>query len=141
MLEVPKIEIGSNTTIQRVVKEEDTALNYGSGKLENLFATPSLVALMIEGSVKLIDDKLTEGFITIGKMVKVVHEKPTVLGETISVKIEVKEFNGNDITLEMIAYDEIGVIGRGEHQRIVVNKRALLEKANKRSEKLQNMDF
>lgn len=141
MIEVPKVKVGSNITIQRVVREEDTALNYGSGKLEKLFATPSLVALMIEASVKLIDDKLPEGFITVGKIAKVVHEKATILGETVSVKVEVREFDGNNIILEMIAYDEIGTIGRGTHQRIVVNKKSLLEKATERAAKLQNMDF
>jgi len=141
MLKVPKIEVGTNITVQRTVQKEDTALNYGSGKLEKLFATPSLVALMIEASVKLLDDKLPEGFITVGKEAQVVHENPTMLGETISVKVEVEEYDGSKIVLKMIAYDEIGTIGRGNHQRIIVNKKSLLEKAEKRAEKLKNMDF
>lgn len=141
MLEIPKVKIGSNITIQRIVKEEDTALNYGSGKLDKLLATPSLVALMIEASVKLIDDKLPEGLITVGKMAKVVHEKPTILGETVSIKVEVKDFDGSRILLDMVAYDEIGLVGRGTHERIIVNKKALLERASKRAKKLQNKDF
>lgn len=141
MLEVPNVKVGSNITIQRVVREEDTALNYGSGKLEKLFATPSLVALMIEASVKLIDNKLPEGLITVGKTAKVEHEKATILGETISVKVEVKEFDGNNIMLDMIAYDEIGTIGRGTHQRIIVNKKSLLKKATERAAKLQNVGY
>lgn len=141
MLEIPNIEIGSNITIQRVVKEQDTALNYGSGKLEKLFATPSLVALMIEASVKLIDDELPEGLISVGKMSKVVHEKPTILGETVTLKLEVKEFDGSKVVLEMIAYDEIGIIGKGNHQRIIVNKNSLLRKANERAAELENKDF
>ncbi len=141
MLNVPDVEVGSNITVQRTVQKEDTALNYGSGKLEKLFATPSLVALMIEASVKLLDDKLPEGFITAGKKAEVVHEKTTVLGETISVKVEVEKFDGNRINIKMTAYDEIGIIGRGAHERIIVNKKALLEKAQKRAEKLENRDF
>lgn len=141
MLNVPKIDVGKSITVQRTVKKEDTALNYGSGQLEKLFATPSLVALMIEASVKLLDDKLPEGFITVGKRTEVVHEKPTQLEETISIKVEVKKYDGNKIDIEMIAYDEIGIIGRGTHQRIIVNKKSLLEKASKRAEKLKNMDF
>lgn len=141
MLEIPNIKIGSNIAIQRVVKEQDTALNYGSGKLEKLFATPSLVALMIEASVMLIDDELPEGLISVGKMAKVVHEKPTILGETVSLKLEVKEFDGSNVILEMIAYDEIGIIGKGTHQRIIVSKSSLLKKANARAAKLENKDF
>lgn len=141
MLEIPKIKIGSNITIQRVVKHEDTALHYGSGKLDNLLASPSLVGLMIEAAVKLIDDELPEGLITVGNMSKIVHENPTVLGETVSVKVEVKDFDGNKILLDMVAYDEIGLIGRGTHQRTIVNKKGLLKKAQARVKNLRNRDF
>jgi predicted thioesterase len=141
MIKAPKVEVNSNLTIQRKVTPEDTALNYGSGKLEKLFATPRLVALMIEASVKLIDEKLTEGFITIGRRAEVAHEKPTMLGQTISVKVEVKSFNRDKILLEMTAFDEIGVIGRGTHERIIVNKQSLLHRAAQRAEKLKNKDF
>ncbi|TCO75180.1 thioesterase family protein [Marinisporobacter balticus] len=141
MLNAPKIELNSSLTIQRKVTKEDTALNYGSGQLEKLFATPRLTALMIEASVKLIDHELPKGFITVGKMAKVVHEKTTILGETISVKVEIKSYDGNKILLDMVAFDEIGVIGRGTHERIIVNKKSLLERANARAEKLKNKDF
>ncbi len=141
MLELPKIQKGVSVIIQKEIKEEDTALNYGSGRLENLLATPSLVALMIEGAVKLIDDKLPEDIITVGKMVLIEHEKPTGLGATVSVKVEVKEFDGIKLVFEMTAYDEIGMIGRGSHERWIVNKNSLLERAMERAEKLKNKDF
>lgn len=141
MLEIPKIEVNSNLTIQKKIEEEDTVLNYGSGKLKKLFATPSLVALMIEASVQLIDDKLPEGLITVGKMVQIVHEKPTILGETVSVKVEIKSYDRNEILLDMIAFDEVGIIGKGIHERIIVSKESLLKRANRRAEKLKNKNF
>ncbi len=141
MLEVPNFEIGASMVLQRIVREEDTALNYGSGKLKKLFATPKLVALMIEASVKLIDDKLPEGYITVGKLSEVIHEKPTTLGTTVSVKVTLNEYDGNKLVLDMIAYDEIGIVGRGRHERYIVNKRSLLNKAKERAKKLENMDF
>ncbi len=141
MIEMPKVDIGRHLIIQRTVNHEDTALNYGSGKLEKLLATPRLIALMIEASVKLIDDHLPEGFITVGKMAKIVHHEPTILGETVSIKVTIKEYDGNRILLDMEAYDEIGTIGQGSHERIIVNKKSLLNKADKRAGKLENMDF
>lgn len=141
MIEIPSIEIGTSITIQKKIVEEDTALNYGSGKLETLLATPSLVALMIEAAVNTVDHKLPEGMITVGRAMEIVHEKPTGIGATVSVKVEVKDFDGVKILFEMTAYDEIGVIGRGSHERIIVNKDALLERASLRAEKLKNMDF
>ncbi|MFZ5967902.1 MAG: thioesterase family protein [Bacillota bacterium] len=141
MIEIPKIQVGASVTIQKLVREEDTALNYGSGKLDTLLATPSLVALMIEAAVKIIDEKLPEGMISVGKMSKVVHEKPTGLGATVSVKVEVKAFDGVNVLMDMVAYDEVGLIGRGIHERAIVNKNALIQRANERALKLQNKDF
>ena len=141
MLELSKIKKGIYFVIQKEIKEEDTALNYGSGRLENLLATPSLVGLMIEASVKLIDDHLPKGMITVGKTTHIEHEKPTGLGATVSVKVEVEDFDGVKILLTMVAYDEIGVIGRGYHERWIVNKNSLLQKATERAEKLMNGNF
>ncbi|MFT9495362.1 thioesterase family protein [Anaerosolibacter sp.] len=141
MLELPKIKNGTSIVIQREIKEEDTALNYGSGRLENLLATPSLIALMIEGAVKLVDDKLPDGVITVGKMIRIEHQKPTGLGATVSVKVVVKEFDGARILFDIQAYDEIGMIGSGSHERWIVNKNSLLQRATERAEKLKNKDF
>ena len=141
MLDIPKIEVGSNITIQKTVHKDDTGLKYGSGQLDTLFATPSLVALMIEGAVQLLDKKLPEGFITICKKAEVTHEDTTILGETVSVHVEIEKVNGNQVKFKMTAYDEVGLIGTGTNERVIVNKKALLEKANKRAEKLENLDF
>jgi predicted thioesterase len=123
---------GDTITIQKRVTEDDTALKYGSGKLETLFSTPSLVAMMIEASSKLLDEKLPEGFITVGKVAFVDHEKPTYLGEVVSLTVTVEECSPTKVVLSMKAFDEIGLIGIGHHHRYIVNKKALLERAHKR---------
>ncbi len=52
---------------------------------------------MIEASVKLIDSKLIEGFISVGKKVSVTHEKPTAIGETVSINVEIKEIKKQQV--------------------------------------------
>ena len=136
MDKIHDFKVGETFTIQKKVTEDDTALNYGSGMLENLFATPSLVALMIEASSKLMDGQLPEGYITVGRKAMVEHNKPTVLGETVSVKVTIGEIIGSIVMIEMVAYDEVGEIGKGHHERVIVNKQSLLDRANKREEKL-----
>ncbi|MCG8482619.1 MAG: hypothetical protein MJA31_04855 [Clostridia bacterium] len=140
-MEKPNIRIGETNTTQKIVESHDTAANYGTGDLETLFATPSLVAMMLDASVHLVDKKLPEGFISVGKMAMATHEKTTILGETVTVEVKIAEFNGTKITFEMTAYDEIGVIGHGKHERIIVNKKKLLERAAKRAQKLKNLDY
>jgi predicted thioesterase len=80
MSQLPKIEVESSLNIQKQEEKKDTALNYGNGQLDNLLATPSLVALMIEASVKLIDSNLPEGLMSVGKALQVLHENVIWLG-------------------------------------------------------------
>lgn len=141
MIDTPKFEIGESLTVQKVVNENDTGLNYGTGKLKEFFAMPSLLALMIEASTKLLDDRLPEGYCTVGYQACITHEKPSMIGETISVKVEVKNYDGNRVELEMMAYDEIGIVGKGSHVRAVVNQGSLVKRAEKREQKLESMDF
>lgn len=141
MIEMPKLKLNSTITVQKKVEESDTGLNYGSGGITELLATPSLIALMIEGSVKLIDDKLPEDFVSVGAKVMMNHEKATLLGETISVRVELAEQEGNKVVIKMVAFDEVGEIGRGEHTRYILNKQGLIEKATKRASKLESINY
>ncbi|MCD6436317.1 MAG: hypothetical protein J7L15_08000 [Clostridiales bacterium] len=141
MVNTSVFNIGDTLTIQKKITKEDTALKYGSGKLETLFSTPSLVALMIEASSKLLDDKLPEGLITVGKVAYVDHEKPTYLGEVVSVSVTIEKCSSTKIVLSMKAFDEVGLIGIGHHYRYVVNKKALLERAHKREAELEREGY
>jgi len=136
-----KLNVGDTLKMQTEVTEESAALNYGSGNLKNLFATPSLVALMIEAASKLVDDTLEEGLVSVGKVASVTHDQPTVIGETITVKVTVKNIVADRIDIDMEAFDEIGQIGTGFNERHIVNKKGLLARASQREEKLKNLDF
>ncbi len=141
MIPKPNIQIGEKNTIQKKVEPEDTAAALGAGKLENLFSTPSLVAMMMEASLELVDSKLEDGFISVGLMAGVTHEKTTILDETVSVEVEVVKFDGTTIEFKMIAFDEVGVIAHGHHHRMIVNKNKLFEKAHARATSLESQDF
>jgi len=137
----PALTAGDNITIQKKVTVEDTALKYGTGKLKDLLATPSLVGLMIEASVQLIDSRLEEDFISVGKQIFVVHEKPTIIGETVSVNVEITEIVNNRFHLKMTAYDETGVIGFGKHSRTIVNEKWLNLKLEKQKKAIENKNY
>ena len=126
------IQVGMTLTLQKKITLNDTSLNYGSGKIENLFATTSLVAFMIEASSQLIDPKLEEGYVSIGHHVEVDHFKPTVLGSTVTIEVKVIQIEGEKFTLAMRAYDEFGQIGFGKHTRSIVYLNKLMEKAQQR---------
>jgi predicted thioesterase len=135
-----KLKIGDSLTIQKKVTEKSAALNFGSGNLKKLFATPSLVALMIEAASELVDDTLEEGMISVGRVARVTHEKPTNIGETITVRVEITNISEEKIDISMEAYDEIGKIGTGFNERHIVNKKGLLDRAKEREKNLKNLD-
>jgi len=138
---IPGIAVGDRIVIQREVRAEHTAANYGSGQLGDLLSTPGVGGFMIQAAVELIDPKLPEGFRSVGIMVQVIHTKPTLLGATVSVEMEVQQFDGEKVLLGMKAFDEVGEIGNGLHQRAIVNRRALHQKAELRAQSLQGKDF
>ena len=68
-----RFNVGEKYVFQKKITEKDAAKNYGSKKLNDLLATPGLVAMVIEASVELIDSKLSEGYISIGNEIGITH--------------------------------------------------------------------
>lgn len=135
------VDKGTKFTIQKRVTEEDASLNYGSGQLDTVLATPSLVALVIEGSVEAIDEKLPEGIISVGAKMEFEHTNATVIGATVSIEGEIAEFDGKRVVIKFTAFDEVGEIGSGTHERHIVNKDSMMVKAHERSEAIKNKNY
>jgi predicted thioesterase len=137
-MKIPEIKVGIKASVQKVITREDTALNFGSGALNNLLATPTLAALMIEASVKLIDPLLPEDYITIGKTLEIEHENPTIEGINVTVTAKLIEVDGSRLSLEITAVDEIGKVGSGYHERYIVAKSLLMNKVEERFNPLKS---
>lgn len=131
-----ELTIGMSKTIQKVITEEDTALYFGNGSIKDLLATPVLSALMIEASVSVVDPLLPDDYITIGKYLSIQHSEPTIKGMTVTVKSSISEIDNNRIIFTIKAYDELGEIGSGTHERYIVNYNLLRQKIDKRTERL-----
>ncbi len=127
-----EFSVGMSKTIQKTVTEQDTAHYYGSGALEDLLATPILTAYMIESSVALIDSLLPEGYISIGRKLSIEHLMPTVKGMTVTVESKISKIEGNKISIDISAFDELGEIGRGHHERNIVKHDILMDKIHNR---------
>lgn len=125
---------GLSKIVQKKISEADTAQNYGGGMLGQLLATPAYVDLMITAAVQTVDPLLPKGFITVGHYMSFTHNVPTGLGMTVSIKAVLSKVNGNRLFFDIVAYDEAGEIGRGQHERVVVNREHLLAKVKERAE-------
>lgn len=126
------IQIGMVLTLQKKVGIDDTALHYGSGKVENLLATVRLVAFMIEASSQLIDPHLPEGYGSIGHHLEVDHFKPTMIGSTVTVEVKVSAIENSKYLITMRAYDEYGQVAVGKNTRSIVSLDRLMQKAEER---------
>lgn len=131
-MNLPEFNVGMSKSVQKVITREDTAFNYGSGALKNLMATPILAALMIEAAVNTIDPLLPEDYITIGRKIEIEHLCPTKEGMEVYVTAKLVEVNKNTLFFEITAYDEVGIIGRGYHERQIVNNNILMKKVDER---------
>ena len=83
------MKTGLTYTSTVVVSKENVAATMGSGDL-NVFATPSMVALMENAAMSAVADELPEGSTTVGAMMNTTHIKPSAVGDTVSATAVLK---------------------------------------------------
>jgi len=124
--------VGMHFVEERMVNDSDTAAHYGSHQLGHLIASPAYVGLMIDAAVKAVEHRLPEGYVTVGHAMEITHDQPTSLGMCLRIKATLKEIKGEKLLFDIVACDDCGVIGHGKHERVIVNKAKLFEKAHQR---------
>ena len=133
---------GVSEIVQKTVERKHTGYSYGGGgAMEDLLATPAYVNLMIHAAIQTVDHRLPKGYITVGRTMEFTHEAPTGTGMSVSIQATVTEVRGNRVILEIIASDELGEIGSGRHERVVVNRDDWAKKVQERLKPLQRMDI
>ena len=126
------IPIGTIAKYSTIVDNSNTAKTMGSGSLE-VFATPSMVAIMEKASTMAIENYLDDGYTSVGTLMNISHVSPTPIGMEVSASAEVIEVNGKEITFKVQAFDSIGLIGEGTHKRFLVFADKFQSKANAKS--------
>nr|WP_320011849.1 thioesterase family protein [uncultured Desulfobulbus sp.] len=110
-----------------VVTLDDTAAIYGSGLVE-VYATPAMVALMEKTCLQSVLPYLPEGHGTVGIKINVSHSKATPVGMHVSCVSKLIEVDRRRLVFEVVASDEKGEIGRGVHERFVIDTAKFMEK-------------
>ena len=122
-----EIIAGMMATVTDTVCENNTAETVGSGSLK-VFATPAMVALMEKAACEALKGALDEGSTTVGTLVNVEHLSATPLNMSVNVTATVTAVDGRKICFNVEAFDEVGLIGRGTHERFVVFSEKFMEK-------------
>lgn len=121
------LEKGLKATATVVVDATNTARTMGSGDLE-VFATPSMVALMENAAMTAVAAALPEGSTTVGSEMNCSHIKPSKLGAKITATAVLTAVEGRKLTFTVGATDEQGIIGEGVHIRFVVDRERFMAK-------------
>lgn len=109
-----------------VVKENQTAAKLGSGLLP-VFSTPSLIALMENTAMQLIE--IPEGKSSVGTAICIQHLKASKIGETIECIAELISCEDRKYEFSIKAFDSKGdLIGEGKHQRYVIDIERFMNK-------------
>lgn len=121
------LEIGLKYESVVEVTSANSAKTMGSGDMD-VFATPSMVALMENAAMMAVASALPEGSATVGTQINTSHIKASPIGATVTASAELTEVEGRKLTFAVKAWDEKGVIGEGVHTRFVVDRERFLSK-------------
>lgn len=115
------------------VDESNSAKTVGSGTL-GVLATPAMIALMEKTAWMSVQDELDDGCGTVGTLLNVTHDAPTPLGMTVRCESELIEVSGRKLVFRVEAFDEVGKIGGGTHERFIVQNEKFQSKADKKGQ-------
>jgi len=125
------VSAGQTATSTVTVTESNIAKTMKSGSLE-VFATPAMCALMEEAAQAAVQPHLEEGEGTVGISLSISHDAPSPMGSTITAKATVTAVEGRKITFNIEASDGVGIIGKGRHERFVINNEKFMTKVGTR---------
>ncbi len=126
-----EVIIGTEFVSNTIVSEHNTALSVGSGEAL-VFSTPMMIALMENAAYLCLKPFLDESESSVGIKMDTTHESASPIGLAISARAKITEVNGKIVTFEVIASDAFGVIGKGLHQRAVINSEKFISRANQK---------
>lgn len=127
-----ELTTGIKHSVSVTVDKTNCAGSMKSGALD-VFATPSMIALMEQAAAELCEKYLDGGSTTVGTLINVSHLAASVPGMTITAEAVVTAVDGRKISFGVTASDNAGIIGRGAHERFVVYSERFVQKAQERA--------
>jgi len=89
--------------------------------LPQVMSTPTMVALMEQAAIAALTPYIEDGETSVGTSISVEHLAATPVGHRVSAEAEVTKVEGRRIEFRVAAFDESDQIGRGVHNRAVID--------------------
>ena len=122
------LEPGLSAAVSLDVSDDDTALAMGSGEVAVL-ATPRLIALCEEATLRAVDRHVPSGHTTVGMRVQLDHLAPTAIGKKVTAEATLEKVEGRRLTFTVSASDDRGLVAAGKVTRAVVDVERFLDKS------------
>lgn len=127
------LEIGLTLIRTHLIRSEHAARHVGTGEVDVL-STPAMITFMEKTARQCVESKLPKGDITVGTRVDIRHLGSVPIGENLKVTAQLLEVTERRLTFRVEAEWRNEVIGKGQHERFIVNKERFLQKLNARAE-------
>jgi fluoroacetyl-CoA thioesterase len=122
------IPLGAKGSFTLLVAPEHLANRFKDAILPPVLATPIMVMAMENAALNAVRAYLEPGESALGTVVDIRHLAATPVGQHVTAEAEVTELDGRRIVFAVTARDEVEEIGRGTHERMVVDLRRLTQR-------------
>ena len=131
---------GRNAVVRKIVQKSDCSGNYNL-QLNEVMSTIACIDMAIKASVEAVDKHLPEGYITVGRQICFTHDAPSSIDMTVNVRATLVEISDRTLVFDIKAWDEMGDVGHGYYERVVVKHPDVIKKDRERKSFLQQRTF
>ncbi len=125
------LALGMSYKVHETVKVENIASTYGSGGLP-VFSTPHMIAIMEKAAMHAVLEHLPENYATVGTLVNIEHLSASTMGMNITAEATLSKIEGRILTFDVLAKDDVGIIGKGTHCRAIIDVGRFMDKLSKK---------
>ena len=126
------IPLGAKGKAEIIVGPDHLASNVKSALLPPVLATPVMILLMENAALEAVRGYLEESESCVGSHVDVAHLAATPAGKRVTAEATVTAVEGRRISFDVAARDEAEEVGRGTHERVVIDMAGFSERLAKK---------
>src|SRR5579862_6925312 len=122
------LPLGTKGSFTLVVRPEHLASIFKDTMLPPVLSTPVMIMIMENAALNALKPYLDPGESAVGTRVDVRHLAATPAGKRVTGEAEVTKVEGRRIEFAVRAFDETEEIGKGTHERAIVNLAKIAER-------------
>ena len=123
------------TATQKITIDRDRTIGF-MGDEGRVYSTPSMVRDIEYTCHELLNEHLDDGENSVGTHVSVDHIGATVEGDEVEISVSITAVEGRAVSFEATVKDSLEEVGRGVHNRFVVDVQKTYERLTEKRKKV-----